>query len=105
MFQLHDTEDIQEGCKHQENLDKVKGLNFGGRMKLYCIGCKVPLLSKICGCCRTETHKEQLKIISEHDKKLTTQLDLSRILRRQKRFRFFLNLILERLNITVVNKG
>jgi len=86
------------------DLESVSGLGFAGRMKLYCLG--VPLLGKLCGCCRTKAHDQQLKVIAAHGKLLTTQLDLSRILRRQKRFRYFLNLVLQRLEMTgAVNKG
>ena len=80
------------------DLESVKGLGFAARMRLYCLG--VPLLGKLCGCCRTKAHDEQLKVIAAHGKLLTTQLDLSRILRRQKRFRYFLDQVLQRLDMT-----
>ena len=122
MFQLHDVEnrlavqnphmDIttggtkKNGGQGQANhkLDKVKGLTFTGRTKLYCMS--IPFLSKIlCTCCKSKAHVEQLKILSDHNKTLTQKLDLSRILRRQRRFKFFLNTILKRLDISVINKG
>jgi len=78
MFQLQDAGDYDYTSasgralptKAKCDLEKVKGLTFCGRMKLYCLG--APLVSRLCGCCRTPTHDEQLKIISRHEERLAT---------------------------------